>query len=310
MRRKRGRRCCGGHRLTRPEDLHGGRQRPRGQHRVEERELHGRGHEGAEHRRDHAHARSGLRVGQEVAADYSCSDDGSGVASCVGSVANGSPLDTGSPGDKTFTVNATDKAGNQASKSVSYSVADGTAPSIAFTNPTEGAVYKLGKKVVAGYSCADESERLGRGDLRGTLPVGARLDTSRMGAKTFTVRTSDNAGNSASQTVSYSVVYDFDGFLWPLVNPPQVNRWKAGRPVPVRFSLGSFRALPPWPPATRRSRPCPAAGAARRPAPRRRRALGRSARGPSGGVPSTAPGRTCSSGRPRRTGRVAAASSF
>ena len=184
-------------------------------------------------------------VGQQVAADYSCSDDGSGVASCVGSVANGAPVDTGSPGDKTFTVNATDRAGNQASKSVSYSVVDGTAPSIAFTNPTEGAVYKLGKKVVAGYSCADEPNGSGVATCEGTLPVGARLDTSRVGTKTFTVRTSDNAGNGAAQTVSYSVVYDFDGFLWPLVNPPRVNRWKAGLPVPVRFSLGSFRGSAP-----------------------------------------------------------------
>jgi hypothetical protein len=184
-------------------------------------------------------------VGEQVAADYSCSDDGSGIASCVGSVANGAPLDTGSPGEKTFTVNATDKAGNPASKSVSYSVADGTAPSIAFTSPTEGAVYKLGKKVVAGYSCADEPNGSGVATCEGTLPVGARLDTSRVGSKTFTVRTSDNAGNGAVQTVSYSVVYDFDGFLWPLVNPPRVNRWKAGLPVPVRFSLGSYRGSAP-----------------------------------------------------------------
>ena len=184
-------------------------------------------------------------VGEQVAADYSCSDDGSGVASCVGSVADGAPLDTGSPGQKTFTVNATDNAGNPASKSVSYSVSDGSAPSIAFANPTDGAVYTLGQKVVAGYSCADEPNGSGVATCEGTLPVGAKLDTSRVGAKTFTVRTSDRAGNAASRTVSYSVAYDFDGFLWPLVNPPRVNRWKAGLPVPVRFSLGSYRGSAP-----------------------------------------------------------------
>jgi hypothetical protein len=184
-------------------------------------------------------------VGEQVAADYSCSDDGSGVASCVGSVADGALLDTSSPGEKTFTVNATDKAGNPASKSVSYSVADGGAPSIAFTSPTDGAVYTLGQKVLAGYSCADEAGGSGVATCEGTLPVGARLDTSRVGGQTFTVRTSDNAGNAASKTVSYSVVYDFDGFLLPLVNPPRMNRWKAGLPVPVRFSLGSYRGSLP-----------------------------------------------------------------
>jgi hypothetical protein len=184
-------------------------------------------------------------VGEQVAADYSCSDDGSGVASCVGSMADGALLDTGSPGEKTFTVNATDKAGNPASKTVSYSVADGAAPSIAFTSPTDGAVYTLGQKVLASYSCADEPNGSGVATCEGTLPVGARLDTSRVGGKTFTVRTSDKAGNAASETVSYNVVYDFQGFLWPLVNPPRVNRWKAGLPVPVRFSLGSYRGSLP-----------------------------------------------------------------
>ena len=29
------------------------------------------------------------------------------------------------------------------------------------------------------------------------------------------------------------------------MNPPRVNRWKAGIPVPVRFSLGSYRGSVP-----------------------------------------------------------------
>lgn len=184
-------------------------------------------------------------VGELVAADYSCSDVESGIATCVGSVPDGAPIDTATPGDKTFTVNATDNAGNPASKSVSYSVADRKAPTITFVKPTDGAVYTLGQKVVVGYSCADEPNGSGVASCEGTLPVGARLDTSRPGAKTFTVRTSDRAGNAASKSVSYTVGYDFDGFLWPLVNPPRVNRWKAGLPVPVRFSLGSYRGSVP-----------------------------------------------------------------
>lgn len=184
-------------------------------------------------------------VGELVAADYSCSDAESGIATCVGSVPDGARIDTATPGEKTFTVNATDNAGNPASKSVSYSVADRNAPTITFVKPTDGAVYTLGQKVVVGYSCADEPNGSGVASCEGTLPVGARLDTSRPGAKTFTVRTSDRAGNAASKSVSYTVGYDFDGFLWPLVNPPRVNRWKAGLPVPVRFSLGSYRGSVP-----------------------------------------------------------------
>ena len=184
-------------------------------------------------------------VGERVAADYSCSDDGSGIASCVGSVADGAALDTGSPGQKTFTVQATDNAGNPASKSVSYSVVDRNAPTITLANPTDGAVYTLGQRVLADYSCADEPNGSGVATCAGTLPTGARLDTSRVGPNSFEVHTTDRAGNSASKSVSYSVAYDFDGFLWPLSNPPKVNRWKAGVPVPVRFSLGSYRGRVP-----------------------------------------------------------------
>jgi hypothetical protein len=52
-------------------------------------------------------------VGQVVPADYDCADEagGSGRATCAGPVADGDPIDT-SLGTHTFTVNATDVAGN------------------------------------------------------------------------------------------------------------------------------------------------------------------------------------------------------
>jgi hypothetical protein len=61
-------------------------------------------------------------VGAAVAANYSCSDSGSGVVSCVGPVAHGANIDTTTAGSMTFTVNATDGAGRFATKTVTYSV--------------------------------------------------------------------------------------------------------------------------------------------------------------------------------------------
>jgi len=61
-------------------------------------------------------------INQVVAAAYSCSDTLSGVESCVGAVVAGSTIDTGSVGTKTFTVTATDHAGNVATTSSGYSV--------------------------------------------------------------------------------------------------------------------------------------------------------------------------------------------
>ena len=62
-------------------------------------------------------------LNQTVAVDFSCSDALSGIASCVGATGNGGALDTASVGTKTFTVNATDNAGNNAAPLVvNYSV--------------------------------------------------------------------------------------------------------------------------------------------------------------------------------------------
>lgn len=63
-------------------------------------------------------------LGQIVAADYECDDEGgSGLATCVGDLADGVLLDTTSVGLKTFTVDATDNAGNVASLTHDYIVA-------------------------------------------------------------------------------------------------------------------------------------------------------------------------------------------
>ena len=64
-------------------------------------------------------------LNHSVLANYSCTDSDSAVATCVGTVANGSPIDTASVGTKTFTVNATDPSGNASTQSVVYTVSFG-----------------------------------------------------------------------------------------------------------------------------------------------------------------------------------------
>jgi len=62
---------------------------------------------------------------QAVAADYTCSDGGSGVNTCAGSVARGSRIDTSSVGAHSFTVTTTDNVGNTATATVNYIVKKG-----------------------------------------------------------------------------------------------------------------------------------------------------------------------------------------
>jgi hypothetical protein len=196
--------------------------------------------------------------GEQVLADYACADEagGSGVATCSGTVADGAPVDTASIGEKTFTVEAKDAAGNSASKTVKYRVVDTAPPAITLTAPVDGAVYSLGERVLAAYGCQDQPGGSGVATCQGSVPNGAAIDTSRLGTHSFEVRAADGAGNAASRTVSYSVVYDFDGFLRPVSNPPAVNRWKAGVPVPIRFSLDGFRGPNPEAPGFPRSTRC------------------------------------------------------
>jgi len=63
-------------------------------------------------------------LSQAVLADYACEDEagGSGLASCVGDVADGAAIDTASVGPNAFTVTAEDNAANTASLTHAYSV--------------------------------------------------------------------------------------------------------------------------------------------------------------------------------------------
>jgi Bacterial Ig domain len=188
-----------------------------------------------------------VNAGDAVAVDFSCADEGgSGLASCEGTVPNGGLLDTTAAGPASVTVTARDNAGNTASVTHTVTVlppSDLIAPSISLLTPLDGAVYLLDQKVRAGYSCADEAGGSGLVSCAGPVADGAYLDTGSVGPRDFTVTAADGAGNSASATARYRVVYDFEAFLWPVRNRPRVNVWRAGRSVPIRFELGGNQGL-------------------------------------------------------------------
>ena len=67
-----------------------------------------------------AHYKRGARI----LASFACREAGMSVliAACTGTVPNGRRIDTASTGTKSFTVIATDKAGNHSSRTVHYTV--------------------------------------------------------------------------------------------------------------------------------------------------------------------------------------------
>lgn len=74
-------------------------------------------------------------LNQAVNASFACGDGGSGVSACTGTVANGAAIDTSTSGGKTFTVNASDFAGNTAQATRTYNVVQSGFTFIGFFSP-------------------------------------------------------------------------------------------------------------------------------------------------------------------------------
>ena len=113
---------------------------------------------------------------------------------------------------------------------------DITAPVVNVTCPADPVV--LGSAGAATWSASDEQHGSG---LASAAEGSIELDTSSVGAKTATVpagTATDVAGNaSAEVSCSYSVIYDWSGFLSPVDTGEVVNSVKAGSSVPAKFSL-------------------------------------------------------------------------
>jgi hypothetical protein len=64
-----------------------------------------------------------------------------------------------------------------------------------------------------------------------------------VGAVTVPLDSAFYEASSAAGTTVQVVDFAYGGLLWPLLNPPKVNTWVRGVPVPLRFTLGAPRGL-------------------------------------------------------------------
>jgi hypothetical protein len=176
-----------------------------------------------------------LSPGQVLPVSYLCSDpDGAGdVGSCDGPVPSGSNLDTATPGDHSFTVDAADIAGNTSTQTIHYYV-DANAPEIAITAPADGARYKVGQSVLAGFSCADDSGAGGVATCEGPVASGAAIDTASAGGHTFTVHATDKVGHTAEKSVSYTV--DASAPAVSIATPADGATYTPGQSVPASYA--------------------------------------------------------------------------
>ncbi len=158
--------------------------------------------------------------------------DGAGVASCLPASDSMFPL-----GQTTVTCTATDAHGNAAAPTsfVVY-VVDTTPPSINVTNPGSG-IYNC--SVAIAFSAIDTASSVASvsATLNGVaVSDGQILALTKLGLNTLSITATDSAGNSSTQTVTFSVTYNFIGFLDP-INSDGSSIFKVGSTVPIKYQL-------------------------------------------------------------------------
>lgn len=151
------------------------------------------------------------------------------------------PFQVTGDGDHVLEYRSTDGAGNaEPTQTLEFKI-DATSPTISIATPADGATYLLGQEVLADYTCADALSGVEACD--GTAANGSAIDTGTVGTHTFGVEAQDAAGNQATSSVDYSVVYAFSGFFRPVDPAPVQNVTQPGSSVPLKFSLGGDQGL-------------------------------------------------------------------
>ena len=175
---------------------------------------------------------AGTWTNQTVTVKYTCSDTGSGIASCpanqVFSADGVTALATGT---------VSDNAGNSASASFGPIKIDKTSPAF-YIGVSPNPVLLNGTANL---------EKNANDQLSGIAPESescSSIDTKVVGTKSVTCSISDYAGNRMSVTTQYQVIYDFEGFLSPLIdcvnnpcNSYQLSSYSVGSTVSVKFRL-------------------------------------------------------------------------
>ena len=173
---------------------------------------------------------------QTVTVKYTCSDSESGIASC--------------PADQVFstegivneiTGTAIDNWGNETSVSFGPIQIDKTPP-IVFIGVSPNPVLLHGNAELL-RNAFDELSGIHNGPC-------LNIDTSTVGFKSVTCYVFDYAGNTTKATAEYQVIYDFDGFLSPVIDCTNnvcegydISTFRLGSRVPLKFQLKDAKGI-------------------------------------------------------------------
>lgn len=168
-----------------------------------------------------------------VTINCSASDSGSGLADSADanftlstSVASG----TETANAATNTHQVCDKSNNcVTSGPISGIMIDRKAPAITIASPIDKSLFTINAASAANYQCQDGGS--GVKTCQGSVTSGTNIDTSTVGAKSFTVNATDNVGNASTASTSYTV-----GFaICPLYDGSRAV--KSGATFPVKIAL-------------------------------------------------------------------------
>ncbi|HWW75176.1 MAG TPA: SBBP repeat-containing protein, partial [Pyrinomonadaceae bacterium] len=171
--------------------------------------------------------------GSDVSIQCTASDGGSGLAnSSDASFALTTSVPTGAEDANASTGSrqVCDAVGHCVTAGpVAGNKVDRKAPDINLVSPAQGASYTVGQPAAASYNCSDGGS--GVVACVGPAANGGAIDTSAVGAKSFTVTAADAVGNVSTKTVTYFVGYGVCALY------DQTKAHKSGSTVPVKLNL-------------------------------------------------------------------------
>ncbi|MEA2169104.1 MAG: hypothetical protein QOF76_2404 [Solirubrobacteraceae bacterium] len=148
---------------------------------------------------------------QAVATQFTCAEgaNGPGIQSCEdsgGAAGTTGTLDTATAGAHTYTVTATSKNGQTATKTISYTVIG--PPTATIVSPIDEQSFNIGQTVTTQFACAEAAGGPGITscrDSRGATGTSGTLDTATTGPHTYTVTATSQTGQTAAATIRYTV---------------------------------------------------------------------------------------------------------
>ena len=121
----------------------------------------------------------------------------------------------GGGGGMSFSVGTLGTGVDFARPPTTIEITYGVTPSISIVSPGEGATYAEGEAVAASYSCAAREEHAVLTACAGPVADGAAIDTATPGEHSFEVSAEDDEGDTAIQSVHYTVLAQSPPSLGP-----------------------------------------------------------------------------------------------